>query len=62
MKYSELEKKLKKYGCYKVKNGANHPLWFSPITKKIFPTSYHGSQEVKLRTLNSIIEQSGIKL
>jgi predicted RNA binding protein YcfA (HicA-like mRNA interferase family) len=54
VKYSELEKILKKAGCYPYKNGANHPIWYSPITKKRFPMSHHGKQEVKSGTLKSI--------
>lgn len=62
MKYNELEKVLKKHGCYHVKNGGNHPIWFSPITGKKFTTSHHGSQEVKPGTLKSIIRDSGVKI
>jgi predicted RNA binding protein YcfA (HicA-like mRNA interferase family) len=62
MKYSELEKKLKKAGCYWYENGTNHPIWYSPITKKKFPLSYHKKQEIKSGTLKSIINLSGIKL
>ena len=62
MKYSELEKKLKKAGCYEVRQGGRHPIWFSPITGKEFETSYHKSQEVKFGTLKSIIKDSGVKI
>lgn len=34
MKYSELEKKLRKGGCYFLRNGKRHPIWESPITGK----------------------------
>lgn len=34
MKYSELERKLKKNGCYWLEDGPKHPIWFSPITGK----------------------------
>ena len=61
MKYSELEKKLKKQGCYFVENGKNHPLWYSPLTKKEFRMSYHKSEEVKKGTLNSILKDAGLK-
>jgi hypothetical protein len=36
VKYSEIEKKVKKAGCYFVRNGKKHPIWFSPITGKEF--------------------------
>ena len=62
MKYSELEKKLTLYGCRWVENGANHPLWISPITGKKFAMSHHGSQEVRPGTLKSILRTAGVKL
>ncbi|MBR0078136.1 MAG: type II toxin-antitoxin system HicA family toxin [Bacteroidales bacterium] len=60
MKYSELEKMLKKAGCYLIGNN-DHPLWFSPITGKKFQTSHHKSEEVKTGTLGKILKQAGIK-
>lgn len=62
MKYSELHKKLREAGCYIYRNGANHPVWKSPITGKQFPTSHHDSQEVKRKTLRTISKLSGVKL
>ncbi|HEY3388215.1 MAG TPA: type II toxin-antitoxin system HicA family toxin [Prolixibacteraceae bacterium] len=62
MKYSEVEKKLKKEGCSFYKDGSNHPIWFSPITGKKFSLSYHRSEEVKSGTLKSISKDSGVKL
>jgi predicted RNA binding protein YcfA (HicA-like mRNA interferase family) len=61
MKYSELERKLSKAGCYELRNGGNHPIWFSPLTGKTFPTGHHKSEEVKSKTLKNIIELSGVK-
>jgi predicted RNA binding protein YcfA (HicA-like mRNA interferase family) len=60
MKYSELERKLAKGGCYEVGN-AGHPLWFSPVTGRTFPTGHHKNQEVKPKTLANIRKQSGVK-
>jgi len=62
MKYSELERKLKPFGCYWRENGTHHPIWYSPITGNKFPMSYHKSEEVKRGTLNSILHLSGVKL
>jgi mRNA interferase HicA len=62
MRYSELEKRLKKEGCYFFKEGSNHSIWFSPITGKKFSLSYHKNEEVRSGTLKSIIKDSGIKL
>jgi predicted RNA binding protein YcfA (HicA-like mRNA interferase family) len=61
MKYSEVERKLKKHGCCYVRGGA-HPVWFSPITQTEFKLSNHQSQEVKPGTLKQISDASGIKL
>ena len=60
MKYSELERKLKKQGCYRIRDG-KHPWWFSPITGKEFQTGHHKNEEVKPGTLNQIVKDSGIK-
>jgi predicted RNA binding protein YcfA (HicA-like mRNA interferase family) len=61
MKYSELERKLKKEGCYEdgVING--HPAWYSPKTGKFFRMSHHKSREVAPGTLKSISKDSGVK-
>ena len=60
MKYAELERKLKKAGCYYVRDGKKHPIWYSPITGKEFQTSHHKNEEVKAGTLQSILRDSGI--
>ncbi|MCQ2142500.1 MAG: type II toxin-antitoxin system HicA family toxin [Bacteroidales bacterium] len=59
MKYSELERILKKAGCYSV-SGGRHPVWFSPLTNKFFRMSNHVSEEVKKGTLNAIKRDAGI--
>ena len=62
MKYSELERKLKKIGCYdtgEIMNG--HPVWHSLKTDKYFKMSHHKSQEVAKGTLQSILKDSGLK-
>lgn len=52
MKYSELERRLLKFGCYSIEvQQCGHPLWFSPITGKTFMTSNHKSREVATGTL-----------
>jgi len=62
MKYSELERKLKQAGCYEIRAGSNHPLWYSPVTGKIFPTGHHKSKEVMPGTLKNIQELSGVNI
>jgi len=42
MKYSELERLLKKKtNCVLLRNGKNHPIWINRDTGKTFPTGYH---------------------
>ena len=61
MKYSEVERKLKKAGCYFVSHGTNHDWWYSPITNRRFQIPRHKGAEAKGKTLKSISEQSGVK-
>lgn len=62
MKYTELERRLKKIKCYDTGEQANgHPLWYSPVTGKIFKLSNHGSQEVPIGTLRQIMRDAGLK-
>jgi hypothetical protein len=51
MKYSEIEKKLKKAGCYWSRDSKKHPWWYSPITGLEFQLSHHKSQEAKKGTM-----------
>lgn len=61
MKYNELERKLKKLGCYDTgQQMAGHPIWHSPITGKDFKMSNHGSEEVATGTLKSIKRAAGL--
>jgi predicted RNA binding protein YcfA (HicA-like mRNA interferase family) len=62
MKYNELHKQLSKYGCWDTgRQRGGHPMWYSPITRKYFKTSNHGSEDVKPGTLKSILRDAGIK-
>ena len=62
MKYSELEKKLRKIKCYDTGEQAQgHPVWFSPVTGKLFKMSNHKSEEVASGTLLVIKKSSGLK-
>jgi predicted RNA binding protein YcfA (HicA-like mRNA interferase family) len=62
MKYNELERKLKKAGCYEETQMNGHPLWYSPITGKYFKMSNHKKKEVATGTLKGIINDSGVKI
>ena len=62
MKYTELEKKLKKAGCFDTGEQSNgHPLWHSPLTDADFQMSNHRSEEVAPGTLNKILKAAGLK-
>ena len=62
MKYHELERKVRKAGCYDTKKQqCGHPLWYSPATGKTFQMSNHGSEEVAKGTLKAILKAAGIK-
>ena len=61
MKTSELTKKLKKIGCYIVRNGERHDIWYSPKTGKKFEVGRHKTQEVATGTLNKIMKDAGLK-
>lgn len=61
MKYNELHRLLTANGCYPTKRQiAGHPAWYSPKTGKTFPTSNHGKEEVKPKTLRRILHDAGI--
>ena len=62
MKYAEVHRKLRKAGCFIVRNGARHPIWKSPLTGSLFETSYHESEEIKPGTKMDIEKRSGVKL
>jgi predicted RNA binding protein YcfA (HicA-like mRNA interferase family) len=62
MKYSELKRRLRERGCYVIRQGGNHEIWYSPSTGRIFPVCRHDSEEVYIMILKKIIKQSGIEL
>ena len=61
MRYSELEKLLTKSGCYILKEGASHRIWYSPTTGKKFPVGRHKTEKVPTGTLKSIKRAAGIE-
>ena len=46
MKYNQLFAELTAAGCSVLRHGANHDMWFSPLTGNRFPLLRHGRQEV----------------
>ncbi|MBQ9362998.1 MAG: type II toxin-antitoxin system HicA family toxin [Bacteroidaceae bacterium] len=62
MKYNELERLVKKAGCYDTgEQMAGHPIWHCPSTGKDFKMSNHKSEEVAKGTLNAILKAAGLK-
>ena len=57
VRYSELEKELKKAGCKVYREGANH----SPVTGQKFPVSRHKTEEIPAGTLKSIRRAAGLE-
>lgn len=60
MNYGELKRDLRKHGCFCLREGANHELWYSPITGKTFAVGRHNQKEVASGTLKSIRMDSGL--
>ena len=61
MRYSELERMLKKAGCRIDHEGKRHTMWYSPITGELFPVPRHQGQEAKAGTVNNILKAAGLK-
>ncbi len=54
MKYNELQRELRKAGCYLLHHGGDHDMWFSPITGQKIAVPRHGSKEIPKGTLKSL--------
>jgi len=62
MKYSELERLLKKTTKSRWHHdGTRHPVWYNSETDDFFEMSFHKSEEVAKGTLNDILKKSGAK-
>lgn len=60
-KVSEKKRQLKKAGCYMLREGGNHEIWYSPITGKQFAVPRHDAQELKKGTEKNIDKAAGLK-
>ena len=60
MKTSELTAALLRAGCYILRNGSCHDVWFSPTTNCKFTVPRHGAKEIPKGTERSIKKQAGI--
>lgn len=59
MRYSELEKLIKQAGCYILKEGANHSIWYSPITQKNSRWDGTGRKKFRREPLNQSKRRRG---
>lgn len=60
MKYIELAKQLAQGKSRKIREGANHELWYSEITGKTFAVPRH-KKEIATGTANKILKDAGLK-
>lgn len=60
MKYTELAKKLSHGNCRKIREGANHEIWYSEITGNKFTVPRH-KKEIATGTANNILKDAGLK-
>ena len=61
MRYSELKIQLRQIKCQVIREGANHEIWYSPVTGNTFPVSRHNQEEIPKGTLKSIQRAAGLK-
>lgn len=61
LKTSELIKLLKRNRMKIYRHGANHDIWYSPVTGKYFEVGRH-SKEIPTGTLRRILKDAGIQL
>ncbi len=60
MKVSEMVKLIRKIGCYKIREGNNHEIWYSPVTGKKFQIPRHYAKELPTGTANNIRRDAGL--
>ena len=56
MKWSEIKRRLKKYGCYKFMEASNHEIWKNPKNGKTKALGRHDGQEVRKKTAYDIFK------
>lgn len=61
MKTSEIKKLLAKAGCYKLRDGKRHEIWFSPITGNNVIVGRHDTKDVPVGTADNILKAAGLK-
>ena len=61
MRTGELKRILSKGGCYIIRHGGNHDIWYSPKTGKQFSVDRHDGKEIATGTANGILKDAGLK-
>ena len=61
MTYSELKRRLRRFGVELVREGANHEVWHNPTNRRRTQISRHLG-EVPIGTLHGILRQLGLRL
>jgi predicted RNA binding protein YcfA (HicA-like mRNA interferase family) len=61
MRRGELEKILRKNGCYPFRSGKRHDQWYSPVTRSLVIIPRHRAKEIPVGTLRMLLKQAGIK-
>ncbi len=61
MKTSELMRILSKHGCYFLRHGGRHDIWYSPITGEKLQIDRHAGKEIAVGTADNILKKAGIK-
>lgn len=61
MKNKELLRILTDAGCYLLRHGASHDIWYSPISQRKFAMPRHGAKEIPTATALKIQREAGLK-
>ena len=61
MRYRELTKRLRKMGCYQVRQGkGSHTLWYNPATDGEAVIPDWGGKDIPPGTVRGVLQQLGI--
>lgn len=60
MKTRQFCAEIRAAGCYIIRSGGNHDIWYSPMTGRKWPIGRHGSQELPSGTERKAREVLGV--
>ncbi len=61
MRYKDIAKRLRKFGCYEVRQGkGSHRVWYNPETGQVTTIPDWGSKDLRVGTVRAIIRDLGI--